>query len=307
MLRCAAGFVSIYTSHLAFREEGLPMIFDIHTHIFPDQIAGATIQKLQSMCHTAAYSDGTGAGLKASMATAGVDGCLVLPVATSVRQVVHVNDASARLNENGPETGLWSFGCMHPAFDDWREELARIARLGLKGIKLHPVYQGVDFDDIRYLRILERAGELGLVVTTHAGLDVGFPGEVRCSPQMVRRAVSQVGPVHLILAHMGGWRNWDQVLELLPDMPVLLDTSFSTGRMCPLEDGYYREEELELLDSQRFMELVQAFGARRVLFGSDSPWGSQSESLAWLEAQPLAAADKAAILGGNGAKLLGLA
>lgn len=283
------------------------MIIDIHTHSFPDKIAAGALGKLSAASHTRPFTDGTERGLRASMAEAGIGLSVVLPVATAPRQVGHINDASAAINRHTGETGLLSFGCMHPDYEGWHAELARMKALGLKGVKLHPVYQGVDFDDIRYLRILERAGELGLIVTTHAGLDVGFPGEVRCSPQMVRRAVSQVGPMHLVLAHMGGWRNWDQVLELLPDMPVLLDTSFSTGRMCPLEDGYYREEELELLDSQRFMELVQAFGARRVLFGSDSPWGSQSESLAWLEAQPLAAADKAAILGGNGAKLLGLA
>ena len=103
------------------------MIFDIHTHTFPDKIAPSTIQKLQSMSHTAAFSDGTEGGLRDSMDRAGIDGCLVLPVATSARQVVHVNDASARLNNRGPETGLWSFGCMHPDFDGWREELARVA------------------------------------------------------------------------------------------------------------------------------------------------------------------------------------
>ena len=171
------------------------MVFDIHTHTFPDSIARSTIEKLQSLSHTRPFSDGTQAGLAASMAAAGVDGSLVLPVATNTRQVVHVNDSSARLNDLGPETGIWSFGCMHPDFDGWREELARIAGLGLRGIKLHPVYQGVDFDDPRYLRILDRCGELGLIVLTHAGADVGFPGLVHCSPEMILRAVRQVGPV----------------------------------------------------------------------------------------------------------------
>ena len=163
------------------------MIFDIHTHTFPDEIAGATIEKLQSMCHTAAFSDGTETGLRASMAVAGIDGCLVLPVATNARQVVHVNDASARLNDTGPDTGLWSFGCMHPDFDGWKGELARIADLGMKGVKLHPIYQGIDFDDIRYLRILDRCGELGLAVLTHAGRDIGFPLRDHCTPEMTDR------------------------------------------------------------------------------------------------------------------------
>ena len=41
-----------------------------------------------------------------------------------------------------------SFGAMHPDFEDHAAELKRIKALGLKGIKIHPVYQGVDLDDI---------------------------------------------------------------------------------------------------------------------------------------------------------------
>ena len=154
------------------------MVVDIHTHTFPERIAASTIQKLQDISHTRPFTDGTEAGLRASMVAAGVDFSLVLPVATSPRQVVHINDASARLNSQG--NGILSFGCMHPDFDGWKEELGRVAALGMKGIKVHPVYQGVDFDDPRYLRILDRCGELGLIVLTHAGLDIGFPGQVNC-------------------------------------------------------------------------------------------------------------------------------
>ena len=280
------------------------MIIDMHTHSFPEKLAASTLEKLSAASHTRPFTNGTPGGLQASMREAGVDLSVVLPVATSPRQVEHVNDASVRLNETAEETGLLSFGCMHPDYEGWREELARVKALGMKGIKLHPVYQGADLDDPRYLRILDRAGELGLVVVTHAGLDVGFPGVVRCSPEMVRRAVAQVGPVKLVLAHMGGSRCWDRVLELLPELPVLIDTSFSVGRMSPLNDGFYQEEELRLLDSRGFLKLVRAFGAGRVLFGSDSPWSGQKESLEWVRSQPLTEEERTAILGGNGQNLL---
>lgn len=282
------------------------MIIDFHTHTFPQKIAASTLEKLSAASHTRPFTDGTQAGLEQSMKQAGVNLSVVLPVATAPRQVEHVNDASAAINQHTQETGVLSFGCMHPDFEGWREELARMKEIGLKGVKLHPVYQGVDLDDPRYLRILERAGELGLIVVTHAGLDVGFPGVVRCSPKMARRAVEQVGPVTLVLAHMGGWRSWDQVLEELPGTGVYIDTSFSTGKMCPLDDGYYREEDLPMLDGPGFMELVRAFGAKRVLFGSDNPWSSQKETLEWIQAQPLAEEEKKAILGGNAQKLLSL-
>ena len=280
------------------------MIIDMHTHSFPEKLAASTLEKLSAASHTRPFTNGTPGGLQASMREARVDLSVVLPVATSPRQVEHVNDASARLNETAEETGLLSFGCMHPDYEGWREELARVKALGMKGIKLHPVYQEADLDDPRYLRILDRAGELGLVVVTHAGLDVGFPGVVRCSPEMVRRAVAQVGPVKLVLAHMGGWRCWDRVLELLPELPVLIDTSFSVGRMSPLNDGFYQEEELRLLDSRGFLKLVRAFGAGRVLFGSDSPWSGQKESLEWVRSQPLTEEERTAILGGNAQNLL---
>ena len=59
------------------------MIIDIHTHTFPDEIAARTLEKLQHMSHTRAFTDGTVDGLKASMEAAGVDRSLVLPVATN--------------------------------------------------------------------------------------------------------------------------------------------------------------------------------------------------------------------------------
>ncbi|MFQ9472097.1 MAG: amidohydrolase family protein [Oscillospiraceae bacterium] len=281
----------------------IPMVIDIHTHTFPDRLAATTIPKLELAAHTRSFSDGTNAGLAASMARAGVDCSLVLPVATAPKQVVHVNDCSAQINERFPETGIFSFGCIHPDFSDYRAELARAAELGLKGIKLHPVYQGVDFDDIRTLRILDRAAELGLIVLSHSGLDVGFPGVVHVTPRMVRSALDQVGPMTLILAHMGGWRNWDQVEELLPDTSVYLDTSYSLGDLAPLDDGFYLPEDLPMMPQEQFLRMVRTFGPHRILFGTDSPWQSQTDAVAAIRALPLSQEEQDGILGGNAQKL----
>lgn len=281
------------------------MIVDIHTHTFPDKLAASTIQKLAVMSHTKPFSDGSNAGLAASMAESGVDRSVVLPVATSPRQVCHINDSAAQVNQQYDQTGIFSLGCIHPDFDGWHEELERVARLGLKGIKIHPIYQGADIDDIRYLRILDRCGQLGLVVVAHAGLDIGFPGRVNCSPDMTLRAVRQVGPVHLLLAHMGGWRNWDQVEELLVDTQVMLDTSYALGQITPLDD-HFAPEELPLMSQEQFLRMVRKFGARRILFGTDSPWGGQKENLERLRELPLEREELDAILGGNAQRLLAL-
>lgn len=280
------------------------MIIDIHTHTFPDKLAATTIPKLELMSHTKSYADGTNGGLMASMAKAGVNYSVVLPVATSPKQVVHINDSSARINEQFEQTGIFSFGCIHPDYDDYRAELARVKDLGLKGIKLHPVYQDVNFDDIRTLRILDRAAELGLIVLTHSGLDVGFPGRVRVTPAMVQHAVKEVGPLTLILAHMGGWRNWNEAEQLLVDAPVYLDTSYSLGTLYALDDGYYKPEDLPMLSQEQFLRMVHTFGPHRFLFGTDSPWGDQSQGVERICSLPLTEEEKAGILGGNAQKLL---
>ena len=282
------------------------MIVDIHTHTFPQAIAAATIEKLAAMSHLTPFTHGSNAELAASMAQAGVDRSIVLPVATNPAKVSHINDAAAKVNEDYAQTGIFSFGCMHPDAPNWKEELSRVERLGLKGIKLHPIYQGVDLDDPRFLRILDRCGELGLVVLVHAGLDVGIPGKVHASPEMSLNALRQVGPVKLILAHMGGWRNWDQVEQLLPHTSVCLDTSFSLGDMNPAPDGFYRPEELHMMGREQFTRMVGLFGPERIFFGTDCPWGSQKESLDRIRALPLSQDSLDAILGGNAQRLLEL-
>lgn len=283
------------------------MIIDMHTHSFPDKIAAGTIRKLSRHSHTVPFTDGTESGLQETNKTAGIDLAVVLPVATAPQQVEKINRFAAEKNRSCRESGILSFAAMHPDCPDWRDELQRCAQSGFAGIKIHPVYQETDLDDPRYLRICDLAAELGLAVVTHAGLDVGYPGVVRCSPQMIRHVMREVDGLTLIAAHMGGWRNWEEVPELLADTGVYLDTAFATGAMHPLDDGHYRPEDLPMLTAEQFMELFRAFGAHRILFGTDRPWSDPAESLAFIRQLPLPEEDKAAILGGNAGRLLGLA
>lgn len=279
------------------------MIIDFHTHIFPDAIAARAIAGLSAASGTPAYLDGTAAALRASNRETGIDLSVVLPVATDPRKCGRINERSAAENE---QSGLLFFGAMHPDCPDWHAELDHIASLGLRGLKLHPIYQNVDFDDLRTLRILNRAGELGLTVVTHSGDDIGFPGAVRCSPERIASALRQVGPVRLVLAHMGGWQNWDSVAALLAQTSALLDSSFSLGQIPTRTDGRFAGKPLSLLSEEAFVRLVRLFGADRVLFGTDSPWSDRAESLSNLRKLPLTELERAAILGENAAKLLAL-
>ena len=281
------------------------MIIDIHTHTFPEKIAAKAVDHLSKEAHIVPFTDGTISGLLDAMKDAGVDISVVVPVATGADQVVKINDSSIRNNEKYMP-GIISFGCIHPEFEDYRAELRRIKERGIKGIKLHPVYQHTDIDDIRFLRIIDCAAENDLIVLTHAGIDVGFPGVVHCSPKMCRNVVDRIGSFKFILAHMGGWTNWDEVPQLFAETGVYLDTSFSSERITPLSDGYWDDKPQDMMDADGYMKIIDALGPERILFGSDSPWTDQKESMGFLRRLPLGEEDMTGILGGNAAKLLGL-
>lgn len=277
------------------------MIIDFHTHTFPDKIAHMAIEKLKSASHTKAFTFGTENELSESMKSCGISKSVVLPVATNPEKIPHINDISAEKNKNGT---LIYFGAMHPDFDDAKKEMKRLKSMGIKGIKLHPVYQDIDFDDIRTLRILEYAEENELITVTHAGLDVGFPGVERCTPEMIKNAVNEINPKRLVLAHMGGWKMWQKAAEMLCGKGLFIDTSFSIGKMVQ-ETPYYSEEELKLLDFEEAVKVIDAFGENNVLFGTDSPWSSQKDSLLDILHLPTSDGVKEKILYKNAAELLG--
>ena len=286
------------------------MVIDIHTHTFPDKIAAGAIEALSREAHIIPHTNGTVTGLLASMEEADIDVSVVVPVATAPSQVVKVNDSSLRNNEKFFEESdgrrVLSFGCIHPEYEDYKSELRRLAEHGIRGIKLHPVYQKCDIDDIRFLRIIDCAAENDLIVITHAGIDIGFPGVVHCSPQMCRNVWNRIGNFKFILAHMGGWTNWDEVPELLADTGVYLDTSFSSEYIEPNDDGYWDDKDTRMMNSDQYMDIIRTFRPERIIFGSDSPWTNQKRSRQFIENLPLSEAELEYVLGGNAAKLLGI-
>ncbi|HBI63977.1 MAG TPA: metal-dependent hydrolase [Clostridiales bacterium] len=282
------------------------MIIDFHAHTFPPKIAAPVLQKLQRLSRSRPFTDGTADGLRRSMEHAGVDVSVLLPVMTNTGQVRKLNEAAARTNEHWRETGLLSFGGMHPDTPNIREELSHAQQLGLRGIKLHPAYQGTDFDDIRYLRIIDRACELGLIVLTHAGWDIGMPEHNFCSVRHVQRVMREVSPDKLVLAHMGGWHDWEAVEQELAGLPLYFDTAFSTGDILPAPGTTRTPEESHNLRQAQFVRLVRRHGADRVLFATDSPWSDQAETLHFVRTAGFSEAELNALLGGNAQKLLGI-
>lgn len=262
------------------------MIIDFHTHIFPDKIAEGTLRGLADIFGTPPYTDGTYKGIMESQAKAGIDVSVVLPIVTKPSQFASIN----RFAANFLDGNLISFGSIHPESEDYKSELREIKALGLKGIKLHPDYQEVYFDDIRYKRIVSYASELGLIVVTHAGVDPKCLSNVHCTPRMVAALIKEVEPETLILAHMGGNDLWDEVEACLVGKHVYFDTGVVLGRM----------------PREQLIRMIRRHGAQNVLFGTDSPWAAQEGFASYLKQLPLTPEEQEQILYTNAAKLLAL-
>jgi len=272
-------------------QQVIPMYIDFHTHIFPDRIAPVTIPHLEKVGGIPAHTDGTASDLKRSMRDADIDLSIVLPVVTKPSQFDSINAFAAQINSENDR--LLSFGGIHPDNDDIDEKLDKIVSLGLKGIKLHPDYQGVFIDDERYIRIIQGALDRGLCIVIHAGIDIGLPDPVHCSPE---RAAAMLDALTLpdkpliVLAHTGGWRQWDDVERLLVERPVFFDISFS----------------LDYIEQDQLLRIIRRHGSDRILFATDSPWGDQTKTKQQFEALPLSTQEQESIASYNAAKLLGL-
>ncbi|MBE0476119.1 MAG: amidohydrolase family protein [Coriobacteriia bacterium] len=261
------------------------MIVDVHTHAFPDAVAGPAMARLAAEGGIPAYADGTVAGLVREMDRAGIDVAVLQPVATNPASVARVNDwAASTASER-----IVPFGAMHPDLADAPAEIERMAALGMRGFKLHPEYQAFGPAEPRLEPVLRAAAEHGMTVLFHAGADHAFD-TVRGAPEAFAAMLDAHPGLVAVLAHMGGFREWEGVSRHLVGRDVYFDTAFTLGH----------------LPDEEFVRIVRAHGVGRVLFGTDGPWTRMAEELRRLRSLPLSAEELDAILGGNAAGLLGL-
>lgn len=263
------------------------MLIDFHTHCFPHKIAERAIEKLSlASGGLKPHTNGTLEGLKTSMSKSGVDISVILNIATNAKQQQSVNDFAAMCNK---EKGIVAFGSVFPYSEDVFCELEKIKDLGLKGVKLHPDYQGFSVDDIRMKPIYKKIGELGLITIFHAGVDYGFPPPYGATPEKLARALSWFSsPV--VAAHWGGAGCGEGVITHLCGKDIYFDTSFGYGQM----PKYYAEQILE------------KHGTDKMLFGTDTPWHTAEMEMRLLATLNLSENEMAKITHQNAQRLLNI-
>lgn len=267
------------------------MIIDFHTHIFPDKIAKKTIDFLAAKGNVTPYSDGSVNGLLNEMEKGNADLAIALPVLTNPLQFDSVNRFAAEVNRTfgDQKRKILSFGGIHPKCEDINGKMIFLKEQGFLGVKIHPDYQETFINDEGYLQILNCAKEYDMTVVTHAGIDIGYRDQpVRCPPQLAKEVIRAVGHPKLVLAHYGASEQWDEVYDLLCGENVYFDTAF-----C-----------LRFIEREQFCKILEKHGADKILFATDSPWGSIKEDVGILRSFHLGDEITDKILYKNALKLL---
>lgn len=230
-------------------------IIDVHTHIFPPALAEKACVNLGAFYNFPIDGKGTYEDLENEAREYGVCGFLLFSVATNAHQVTKLNDSIAAYAELSRSHGFETvaFGGMHQDFEGVSAELDRIEGIGLHGLKIHPDIQGVDIDDIRMLRVFEKA-EGRMPVCLHMGDN--RPQYRFSSPDKLRRVLEMFPGLSVIAAHLGGYRAWEEAKTYLAGMPnVMYDTSSSLWAMTP----------------EYATDLIHTLGTKNVMFGTDYP------------------------------------
>jgi predicted TIM-barrel fold metal-dependent hydrolase len=175
-------------------------------------------------------------------------------------------------------------------------ELERVAARGIKVLKLHPHTQKFDAADPRVLALVQRAGELGVIVLMdNASI---LPGDC----EKLFNLALEAPKTKFIFAHLGAlnFRFWN-ILKAARTAEGLFGDNiyFDISAIVVIVAGSPIQDE--------FVWTVRNVGVDHVLFGSDYPQYSLEQNASALEGLRLDESEKKKIRFENAQRLFGLA
>ena len=258
-------------------------IIDFHAHIFPEKIAAKASASIGEFYSTDMAGNGTVEDLLQKGKEVNIVKYVVHSTATKADQVSAVNDFIRAACDSNDE--FIGFGTLHPDFRDLDAECERMRSFNLKGIKLHPEFQGFSIDDSSMMDIYKIC-ERRFPVLIHVG-DNNLDSS---NPRRLLRIIEEFPDLTIIAAHLGAYRIWDDSSHVLADSKVYFDTSSSL---------YYLEPE-------KATEIIRRLGTDRIVFGTDYPMWSHESEMRRFKLLGLNEVERENILWKNAARLLKL-
>ena len=199
-----------------------------------------------------------------------------------------------------------------------------VKKLGMRGVEINPNVNGLDLTDSRLSleRFFAKAQDLNVVIFMHP---IGYTQGERLMDHYFNNVIGNplettVAAAHLIfdgvmerhpklkvvLPHAGGylahyWARMDHAWKARPDCHTVLKKKPSKS----LEKFYF---DTITFDPGMLQHLIERFGADHVLLGTDYPYDMGVEDPVGFinKVKKLGSKDKARIMGGNAARLLGI-
>lgn len=261
------------------------MIIDGHIHVWPDKIAARALGSPTD--GLTRYGNGTVASARSVLEAAGIDYGICLAVADTAERLEAANAFVGGLD---PDRFI-GFGSIHPGRTP-EENVGNLRANGLRGVKVHPLFQGFALDDRRLWDVFDALGD-EFVAVFHVGPEELGGDNTKATPKMIAEIARAFPKLKIVAAHFGGYHVYEEALEHVIGLDVHLDTSWPPS--------------VAAIDPARVRSIVERHGADRIVFATDWPMADPAAEVEAIRRLGLSDEDTDAILGHNFARLLGLA
>ena len=102
-----------------------------------------------------------------------------------------------------------------------------------------------------------------LFIISHCGYDIAFAREDVANPHRISNIINKLPELTFVATHFGGWNVWEEVNKYLIGKKIYIETSFSLG----------------IIDNKIAENFFNNHREDYLIFGTDSPWNDQKESL----------------------------
>ena len=266
------------------------MRVDVHTHVWPDRIADAVADNMESELGFSPIASNTVDGIKAHMRASGVDKSIVLGVAARADQVRRANDWLISIADDM----LVPFGAVHPDIEDKGGEIRHLRTHGVKGIKMHPVINSFYPDDPQWFPVYEELGD-DMTLAIHSGRlpHQASDATLYAAPERIMNVVRRFPRLKVIALHLGGFYMLDEAERvLLGHENILVDTTWPPS--------------IRELTADTITAIIAKHGAHKVCFGTDYPLVAMGTESDYLASLPLSSEQVEGILGENARQFIGL-
>lgn len=259
-------------------------IIDFHTHAFPDELSERVMKMLEEEGGVKARLDGRISTLLSSMDNCGIEESVICNIATKPAQFAPILKWCKKVRSER----IIPFPSFHPYDPDFRDRIHEIKQEGFKGIKFHPYYQNFTINEDRLLQVYEEICDEDLILVMHTGFDFAFPQIRIADPEKVVAVMENFPTLKLVTTHLGAWKQWEEVEQMLLGKPIYMEISFS----------------LECLNADAVKNIISNHPKEYVLFGTDSPWTDQQQAVSLLKGLQLGEEIEELIFRENAIRLL---